>query len=104
MSNSLVRRVALVLILGLACLAGSATISQAQVMYSYPHYSAWTVDPMPQVYRDHWKARPAWYGSEPRARSSVFPQSSVVYPERSFGGSVWPVSRGPWVPRHWLSR
>lgn len=92
------------LLLTLACLACLASNSQAQVMYTYPHYGAWTVDSMPPVLRDHWKTSPAWYGSYPRARSSVVPQSSVVYPERRVGVSEWPVSRGPWVPRHWLSR
>jgi hypothetical protein len=104
MRNSSMQRLAGVLILALAYLASAPTKCAAQVMYVAPHYGASTVESMPPVYRDHWLARPAWYGSYPRPQSSVMPQSSVLYPPRGTETFAWPVSRGPWVPKHWLIR
>jgi hypothetical protein len=104
MRNSPMLRLAGVLILAPAFLASAPTRSNAQVMYVAPHYGAYTVEPIPTVLRDHWMARPAWYGSYPRPQTSVFPQSSVLYPPPGADRVSWPVSRGPWVPKHWLIR
>jgi hypothetical protein len=104
MCNPPMRRLAAALFFVLTGLAGYATTCRAQVMYSSPHYGAWTVDPMPPVYREHWKARPAFYGSLPRGRSAVVSPVYVPYPEGRAGTVGWPVDRGPWVPKDWLIR
>jgi hypothetical protein len=85
MTQHALRSLAVASFLALVVVASSATPARAQVpapvqvVYTTPHYGAWTVDPMPPVYRVHWGARPAWYGSLPRGYGVVVPQGYVPY-------------------------
>jgi hypothetical protein len=106
MRRSSLRSLAGASILGLVVLAASAAPARAQVpapvqvVYVAPHYGAWTVDPMPPVYRVHWNARPAWYGSLPRGRAVVVAPAYVPY----YGAPVAVYPARLRAPHGWLIR